>query len=87
MNHPLVPGTWILSVQGEQDDDYDDSGQPVGEPRRTGPGAIGTVMHTPWHNSLQGWTYSVGFPNGTWVFIDQRDGIDDPAKYRVLYPE
>lgn len=87
MNHPLVPGTWVLSVHGEQDEGFDEDGNPTNGFRRTGPNAVGAITHEPGYNDRQGWIYSVGFPNGTWVFIDQRDGIDDTSKYRVLYPE
>jgi hypothetical protein len=81
-NHPLVPGTWILSVAGEQDSDDESD-----EQRRTGPNAIGRITDDGRFYEGQGWSYSVVFePSGVWVFIDQADGLDDPTKFRLLHP-
>ena len=76
LSHPLALGTKILSVKGEQDQDDDNT------VRRTGPNAIGRVIAAD-HIPHQGWSYGIEFsPSGVFVFIDQRDSIDDSSKYR-----
>ena len=77
IKHPLEIGTQLLSVNGELDCDEND------RERATGPLATGTVISADW-SEHQGWTYGVTCPNGTWVFIDQLDSVDDVALYRVV---
>ncbi len=79
--HPMPPGTWLLSVADQFDEASDVE-------RHTGPNAIGRIADEPRYlDNGQGWSYSVVFPNGTWVFLDQGDGIDDPTKYRFLFAD
>lgn len=78
--HPLPIGTRIKSIAGEVDDPGD------GTERKSGRGAIGKTILAD-HYKGQGWSYGVVFPSGTWVNLDEGDGLDDPRKYRILPPK
>lgn len=88
IGHPLPIGTWIESIAGEQDADGND------EERHTGPNAIGWIIDMHEYDMgyrttfpSAGWfNYSVVFPNGTWVWLDDND-LDDRTKYLVLTPD
>ena len=77
MLHPLTIGTRLISIAGEQDDDED------GAVRRTGSNALGTVQSVDRYEA-QGYTYGVVFENGTFVFLDQRTGLDRRELYQLL---
>jgi hypothetical protein len=98
--HPLPVGSRILSVFNQCDALLDDEGgEYMGLLNHSGPMAVGEVVRADYYGggeSPQGWTYGVLFPGITprppgshepqpvFVFIDQRGGIDDPTRYRVL---
>lgn len=75
--HPLPVGTKLFSVRGEEDGTED------GAVRDTGPLAVGAVFAEPRENPVQGWTYPVRFPNGTWVYLDERDARIEPDMWWV----
>jgi hypothetical protein len=77
-SHPLPIGTRIRTLVPQVADNAD--GDEVACPA----GTVGEVISVTDLGEAGGWSYGVDF--GPWVYIDQRDGIDDPAKYEILPP-
>jgi hypothetical protein len=71
INHPLPVGTRILSINGESDDND-------GVERHTGPNAVGVIDQVHMFDPCNAWTYSVHFPNGTSVWIDEGELRSQP---------
>lgn len=79
--HPLPVGARIKSIAGELDCDENDAF------RDTGPDAVGEILDARFYDH-QGWTYGIGFPNGTYIFLCQSDdNLTDPAAYLLGKPE
>jgi hypothetical protein len=78
--HPLPFGTRIVSHRGELDHDEEDN-ERVAEP-----GSVGVVHGAELLTPMLIYSYKVIFPNGTWVFINERE-LADTSAYTILPQE